>query len=41
MEDLKSLRTLERVIYRGHEIVNPKVKRKQVVDQELDPFLKE
>lgn len=41
LEDLKSLRTLERVIYRGHEIVNPKVKRKQVVDQELDPFLKE
>lgn len=41
LEDLTSLRTLERVIYRGHEIVNPKVKRKQVVDQELDPFLKE
>ena len=41
LDDLTSLRTLERVIYRGHEIVNPKIKRKQVVDQELDPFSKE
>lgn len=39
LEDLRALRTVKHVIHRGHFIVNPRVKRKAVIDRELDKFL--
>lgn len=39
LEDLRSLRTVKHVIHRGHFIARPRVKRKAVVDRELDKFL--
>ena len=39
LEDLRALRTVKHVIHRGHLIVNPRVKRKAVIDRELDKFL--
>lgn len=41
LENLTHLRTIECVISRGKEIRNPKVKRKEIVDKELDLFLSE
>ena len=39
LDDLRALRTVKHVIHRGHLIANPRVKRKAVVDLELDKFL--
>ena len=39
LEDLRALRTVKHVIHRGRLIVNPRVKRKAVIDRELDKFL--
>ena len=39
LEDLCALRTVRHVIHRGHLIAKPKVKRKAIVDRELDKFL--
>ena len=39
LDDLRALRSVKHVIHRGHLIVNPRVKRKSVVDRELDKFL--
>ena len=38
LDDLRALRTVKHVIHRGRLIVNPRVKRKSVVDRELDKF---
>ncbi len=39
LDDLCALRTPRHVIARGHAIMKPRVKRKAVVDRELDKFL--
>lgn len=39
LDDLRALRTVKHVIHRGHLIVNLRVKRKAVIDRELDKFL--
>ena len=39
LDDLRALRTVKHVIHRGRLIVNPRVKRKAVIDRELDKFL--
>ena len=39
LDDLRALRTVKHVIHRGNLIARPKVKRKSIVDRELDKFL--
>jgi len=39
LEDLQALRNVNLVMARGRLISNPKVRRKQILDRELDKFL--
>ena len=40
LEDLNALRNISMVIKDGNVIRDPEVKRKKIVDQELDKFTK-
>ena len=39
LDDLNTLRNVKMVMYQGKLLREPKVKRKQIVDENLDPFM--